>query len=80
MSQTFNRLATWSVDKRWTVLLVMALISGVALIGYLDPKLLLSLFDRTEEMPVQSTANASTTTERPPDVEPIPLLVILHRK
>jgi len=73
MSQSFNKLAAWSVDQRWGVLLVMGVITTIALIGYRDPQLLLGLFERDEVEVVQDRRDRSNEVEQPPNVDPFSL-------
>src|SRR5690606_24092534 len=73
MSRTFNKVAAWSVDQRWGVLLMMAAITGVALIGYRDPQLLLQLFEREPQSATTDAAAPAEQTESPPDVDPFSL-------
>lgn len=73
MSSPFDQLAAWSVDRRWAVLLVMAVVTGLAAIGYRDQKLLLSLVEQTEK---ESEVIEPADDEEPaqlPDVDPFSL-------
>jgi predicted RND superfamily exporter protein len=73
MSKTFDQLATWTVDRRWAVLLVLAVITSLALIGYKDPSLILNLFESAPEA-LQEGTIADPTKSRPvPEVNPFVL-------
>jgi len=41
MSLAFDAVARWSVDHRWSVVLLILLLSGVSIMGYVDPELVL---------------------------------------
>jgi uncharacterized protein len=76
MSRTFNRIAAWSVDQRWAVLLLMAAITVVALIGYRDPQLVLQVFERAPQSvrtDGPAPAPPAEKIETPPDVDPFSL-------
>lgn len=65
MSKTFDKLATWTVDRRWAVQLLLAAITAVAVIGYRDPDLLLDLF-KAAEPPVAGDPSAQSSEPRKP--------------
>lgn len=60
MSKTFNWLAVWMVDQRWSVLLLLAAVTAVSLIGYRDPEIILSRIST-------STVDADADSESLPD-------------
>lgn len=79
MSRIFDRTFGATVDHRWAVGLLILAVTGLAILGYLDPQRLTRLF----ETPPESTADASPraapnerparTYEQPPDVDPVSL-------
>ena len=77
MSKTFNRIATWTVDQRWAVVLLMAVITTFAVIGYYNPRLILKLFEAApdEAAAVANSGDIADAPRRrqPPDVTPFTL-------
>lgn len=74
MSKTFNQLAAWTVDRRWVTNSLLALITGLAIIGYKDPDLVLSLFESPPEATAQSEARTKRSpTKKLPNVSPFRL-------
>lgn len=76
MSKTFNTLARWTVDQRWAVLLLLAIITGISLVGYIDPGLPYRLYDKL--VPAQTEAvdeNQTQSADRRvvPNVSPFTL-------
>lgn len=74
MSRTFNQLAAFSVDHRWLVVVLLAILSAVAYIGHTDPQWLLSLLP--EEVPAETNQDASSdrsSEAEVPDVRPFSL-------
>lgn len=73
MSKTFDQLATWTVDRRWAVVLLLAVLTSLAVIGYRDPGLILNLFKAEPEV-TQTEPNAEPDMSRPvPKVNPFVL-------
>lgn len=78
MSKTFNRLAVWTVDQRWSVLLLLTTITAVSVIGYRDPDMILSRFETSEKAADADSENQSDSSSRRdqnqvPDVSPFSL-------
>ncbi len=71
ISRSFGRATAWIVDHSWLAWLFIAAMSGLAIIGYRDPRLLTELF----KQPPPATATPAAeppptrTARRPPDVE-----------
>lgn len=49
MSKTFNKLADITVEKRWLVIVVAAVLSTVAVIGFRDPRMVLNLLESSTD-------------------------------
>jgi uncharacterized protein len=75
MNAFFDRLAVWTVEKRWGVVLLLAVITVVAAVGHKDPQLLLSLFKKVEPQPEESSGSGTNDKQRVrvPDVDPFSL-------
>lgn len=80
MSRLYNQAFDWTVERRGTTLLLILLLSGVAILGYVDPQRLWSLFERpvvqqAEEIDAETSAADSGVRDRklPPDVEAVNL-------
>lgn len=57
MSRTFNTLAKWTVDQRWAVLLLITAVTAFALIGYINPGLVLQFVESPDEAVVAKSVN-----------------------
>ncbi len=76
MSKTFNKMARWTVDQRWAVMLLLSVITGISLVGYLDPglpyRLYYSLFPR-ETVESEGSSSQSTRNRAVANVSPFTL-------
>lgn len=74
MDSLFDRLSVWSVRHRWAVVLLIAAISGVALVGHINPELVLGLFRSPAVDDAEAISGGEAKAfERPPDVKPLSL-------
>lgn len=72
MSKTFDQLATWTVDRRWAVVLLLTVITSLAVIGHHNPALVLNLFASKPDT-TQQTTEASKTPKPVAKVNPFVL-------
>ena len=76
MSKTFNKMARWTVDQRLAVMLLLSVITGISLVGYLDPglpyRLYYSLFPR-ETVESEGSSSQSTRNRAVANVSPFTL-------
>lgn len=73
MNRLFTSLASWSVDHRWPTLLVIALLTTGAVIGFVEPELtLISAFEEDSELAIDDDDDdgESTTAEKEKDDPP----------
>ncbi|MEQ9409258.1 MAG: efflux RND transporter permease subunit [Fuerstiella sp.] len=78
MSQTFNKLARFSVDRPGVVILLLAAVTTLAGIGYRDPRLLLQLLHDSASDDASSGDNRhpgreASQRQQVPDVSPFSL-------
>lgn len=76
MSTSFDRIASWTVDHRWAVLLLLAVITAFAVQGYRDPQVVLQLWeDRDDAASDDDFARSGSpeATQPLPDVNPFSL-------
>jgi len=76
VSRRFGQATAWIVDNSWLAYVVLVLISVLALVGHLNPHLVIDLF---KSQPIESTENPGTEKPSkaqanvPPDVEKVSL-------
>ncbi len=73
MSQTFDQIATWTVDRRWAVVLLLVVLTSLTLIGYKDPGLILNLFTGEPEVSQNEPTEAAKKSRPVPKVNPFVL-------
>ncbi len=73
MSRLFDRSTGWIVDRPLAAWLLLAVLSGFALIGYYDPRLVTDLFTAATEESEATRPNPGGTAAPPPNVDPISL-------
>ncbi len=73
MSRLFDRSTGWIVDRPFVAWLLLAFLSGVALVGYYDPSLLTDLFTNSPENAADERRGTSDTAIVSPNVDRISL-------
>lgn len=74
LSRAFHRTADWLIDHPRSVTALLVLISGLAVVGYVDPQLVTSSLVRQSNQAADHGAVASDEEfEVPPDVDPVSL-------
>jgi uncharacterized protein len=74
VSRISDRSADWTIDHPWLVLLLIAAVSGLAIVGYVAPERVTGLFTAEPPVaPVSAPAPSGPVQEPPPDVDPIRL-------
>lgn len=74
MSRAFNRIADWIVDHPLNVTLLLVLISGFAVIGYVNPQLIVGSSARETRGFFENRDDADDDEPEPlPDVDPVSL-------
>lgn len=72
MIHAFDRAVGWIVEKPLITLLLLATITGFAIVGYIDPQLVTGMFQEASEAE-SAGDSAAEVFETPPDVDPVNL-------
>jgi predicted RND superfamily exporter protein len=73
MSRLFDRSTGWIVDRPFAAWLLLACLSGLAMVGYYDPSLLTDLFTNSPENPAAERRGPRDSAVAVPDVDRISL-------